>query len=112
LKFLSVHERPELAGEPDDREILRAATREERVLISNDAGHLVPIVDEFGLSGEDHFGVLLTDDRSLPRTREAIGSSSARSSHSPPAAPTTKWRTAANSSRPLSDAARFLSAPP
>lgn len=70
---VSVHERPELEGEPDDREILRAATREQRVLISNNAEHLVPIVDEFGLRGEDHFGVLLTDDRSLPRTREAIG---------------------------------------
>lgn len=73
LDVVSVHERPELEGEHDDAVVLRAATREQRVLISNNAGHLVPIVDEFGLAGEDHFGVLLTSDRSLPRSSEGIG---------------------------------------
>lgn len=73
VDVVSVHERPELEGEHDDAVVLRAATREQRVLISNDAGHLVPIVDEFGLAGEDHFGVLLTSDRSVPRSSEGIG---------------------------------------
>jgi predicted nuclease of predicted toxin-antitoxin system len=69
---VSVHERSQLEGEPDDREILRAATREGRVLVSNNAKDLVPIVDEFGLGGEMHLGVLLTSDVTFPRTREMI----------------------------------------
>lgn len=73
VDVISVHERPELEGEDDDAEILRAASREQRVLISNNHRHLVPIVDRFAESGEDHYGVLLTSDRSLPRTSEGIG---------------------------------------
>jgi len=69
---VSVHERSQLEGEPSDREILRAATRERRVLVSNNAKDLVPIVDEFGLRGEMHLGVLLTSDVTFPRTREMI----------------------------------------
>jgi hypothetical protein len=73
IDAVSVHERPQLVGEPDDREVLRAATRERRVLVSNNAKDLVPIVDELGLAGETHFGVLLTNDSTFPRTRESIG---------------------------------------
>ena len=69
---VSVHERSQLEGEPDDREVLRAATRERRVLVSNNAKDLVPIVDEFGLAGEMHPGVLLTSDVTFPRTRDMI----------------------------------------
>src|SRR3989475_11259390 len=69
---VSVHARSQLEGEPDDREILRAATRERRVLVTNNAKDLVPIVDEFGLRGEMHLGVLLTSDVTFPRTREMI----------------------------------------
>jgi len=69
---ISVHERPLLEGEPDDREVLRAATRERRVLVSNNVKDLVPIVDEFAFAGEMHYGVLLTSDATFPRTREAI----------------------------------------
>lgn len=73
MDVVSVHERSELEGEDDDAEVLRAASREQRVLISNDHKHLVPIVDRFAEAGEDHYGVLLTSDRSLPRTSEGIG---------------------------------------
>lgn len=72
IDAVSVHERSQLEGEPDDREILRAATREGRVLVSNNAKDLVPIVDEFGLGGEMHLGVLLTNDVTFPRTRAMI----------------------------------------
>jgi hypothetical protein len=69
---VSVHERPLLEGEPDDRQVLRGATRERRVLVSNNVKDLVPIVDEFAFAGETHFGVLLTSDATFPRTQEAI----------------------------------------
>lgn len=58
IDVASVHERLELEGEHDDAVVLRAPTREQRVLMSNNAEHLVPIVDELGLASEDHFGVL------------------------------------------------------
>jgi len=70
---VSVHERPELEGQPSDREVLRAATRDGRVLVSNNAKDLVPIVDEFALAGEMHLGVLVTNDVTFPRMRDAIG---------------------------------------
>jgi len=72
IDAISVHERPLLEGEPDDREVLRAATGERRVLVSNNVKDLVPIVDEFAFAGEIHFGVLLTNDATFPRTRDAI----------------------------------------
>ena len=73
VDVVSVHERPGIEGEGDDAEVLRAASREQRVLISNNHKDLVPIVDRFAEAGEDHYGVLLTSDRSLPRTSEGIG---------------------------------------
>jgi hypothetical protein len=69
---ISVHERHELEGRPD-REVLRAATGDRRVLVSNNARHFAPIVSEFGLKGEAHFGVILTDDATFPRSREGLG---------------------------------------
>lgn len=73
VDVVSVHERPELEGEPDDTVVLRAAASQQRVLISNNHKDLVPIVGLLARSGEDHYGVLLTSDRSLPRTEEGIG---------------------------------------
>ena len=72
IDAVSVHERPLLEGQPDDREVLRAAAREHRVLVSNNVRDLVPIVNEFAFAGEMHFGLLLTSDATFPRTREAI----------------------------------------
>jgi len=71
---VSVHERPALEGEPSDRVVLRAATREGRVFVSNNAKHLVPIVDELALAGEMHLGVLITSDVTFPRTRRQLDS--------------------------------------
>ena len=73
VDVVSVHERPELEGEPDDAEVLRAAAREGRVLVSNNHRDLVPIADNFARDGEEHYGVLLTSDRSLPRATATIG---------------------------------------
>ena len=73
VDVVSVHERPELEGEPDDAEVLRAAARERRVLVSSNHKDLVPIVDRFARDGEEHYGVLLTSDRSMPRSSATIG---------------------------------------
>jgi hypothetical protein len=73
VDVVSVHERIELEGQPDDAEVLRAAGREQRVLVSNNHRDLVPIVERFARDGEAHHGVLLTSDRSLPRSSASIG---------------------------------------
>lgn len=73
VDVVSVHERPELEGEPDDAEVLRAASRERRVLVTNNHRDLVPIVERFAEAGEEHYGVLLTSDKSLPRSTSTIG---------------------------------------
>ena len=73
VDVVSVHERPDLEGEPDDAEVLRAAARERPVLVSNNHKDLVPIVDRFAGEGEEHYGVLLTSDRSMPRSTATIG---------------------------------------
>jgi hypothetical protein len=42
------------------------------VLVSNNHRDLVPIVDRFARDGEEHYGVLLTSDRSMPRATATI----------------------------------------
>jgi len=65
-------ERPELEGQDDDV-LLRAATLERRVVVTNNVRDFAPLVEDFGLSGEMHFGVLFTDDATFPRTHAGIG---------------------------------------
>lgn len=69
---VSVHERPDLETQPDP-EVVRAATLDQRVVVTNNVRHFGPLVEEFGLSGETHYGVLLTDDDTFPRTKDGIG---------------------------------------
>jgi excisionase family DNA binding protein len=66
------HERPELAGQ-DDTFILRTATTERRVVVTNNVRDYAPLVEDFGLHGETHFGVIFTDDVTFPRTHAGIG---------------------------------------
>jgi hypothetical protein len=65
-------ERPDLEGRGDD-EILRTATVEHRVVVTNNVRDFAPLVEDFGLRGEMHFGVVLTDDSTFPRTHAGIG---------------------------------------
>ena len=66
------NERPELEGQDDDV-ILRAATLERRVVVTNNVRDYAPLVEEFGLRGEPQFGVTFTDDTTFPRTHAGIG---------------------------------------
>lgn len=65
-------ERPDLEGRDDDV-LLRAATLERRVVVTNNVRDFAPLVEDFGLRGEMHFGVLFTDDATFPRTHAGIG---------------------------------------
>jgi len=58
-------DRPDLAGQ-DDEVVLRGANAESRVVVTNNVRDFAPLVDSFGLSGEQQFGVLFTDDDTFP----------------------------------------------
>ncbi len=65
-------ERPDLAGQDDDV-VLRTATLERRAVVANNVRDYAPLVEDFGLRGETHFGVIFTDDTMFPRTHAGIG---------------------------------------
>jgi predicted nuclease of predicted toxin-antitoxin system len=57
----------------DDEPLLALAASEDRTLLTNNARDFLPIVARWASSGEDHYGVLLTSDDSMPRSKEGIG---------------------------------------
>ncbi len=65
-------DRPNLAGHDDDA-VLRAANAEGRVVVTNNVRDFAPLVDGFGLAGEQQYGVLFTDDDTFPRGEAGIG---------------------------------------
>ena len=56
-----------------DPALMAIAAAERRTLVTNNARDFVPIASRWIASGRDHFGLLLTSDRSLPRDRRDIG---------------------------------------
>ncbi len=65
-------ERPDLEGQ-DDEAVLRTATRERRVVVTNNVRDFARLVEEVGLRGGTHFGVIFTDDATFPRTHAGTG---------------------------------------
>jgi hypothetical protein len=65
-------DRPALAGQDDDA-VLRAATVERRVVVTNNVRDFAPLVESFGLNGDQQYGVLFTDDDTFPRGEAGIG---------------------------------------
>lgn len=63
--------RPDLEGLPD-REISRRMAREKRTVVTNNVIDFLPLHDRALAMGEDHFGMIFTDDATLPRTKTAI----------------------------------------
>jgi len=69
---ISVKERADLTGAPD-AELLSSMAAEGRVIVTNNALDFVPLATRFAADEQDHAGLLLTSDRSLPRSRATIG---------------------------------------
>ena len=69
---LAVVERDDLASQ-SDREVFTRMASERRAIVTNDGADYIPLFNEALAAGQDHFGLLPTDDRSLPRTRGGIG---------------------------------------
>jgi hypothetical protein len=68
----AVVERSDLRRQTDEA-ILAAAGVETRVIVTNNVRHHVPLFTVALLEGRDHPGLLLTSDRSLPRTKRGTG---------------------------------------
>ena len=52
-----------------DREVLRHSASEHRALVSNDVLDFQLIHNRMLAGGEDHYGVIFTDDMAMPRNK-------------------------------------------
>jgi hypothetical protein len=69
---VAVAERADLVGLGDD-DLLRRMGLERRAIMTNNVKDFVPLASRATLAGGEHYGLLLTSDRSLPRRLDAIG---------------------------------------
>jgi predicted nuclease of predicted toxin-antitoxin system len=60
-------------GGTDDEPLLASAAAEERALLTNNARDFLPLVGRWAASGQEHCGVLLTSNTSMPRGKHSIG---------------------------------------
>lgn len=71
---VSVHDRPDISAAPDT--VLFAAMQaEQRAIVTNNLRDFVPPAREALQTRSAFFGLVLTSDRSLPRSRAMIGTS-------------------------------------
>ncbi len=68
----AVAARPELISLPDAELFARMAAERRAMLTNNVVDYLKVFNGALG-RGEEHYGLLLTDDRSMPRSRNTIG---------------------------------------
>jgi predicted nuclease of predicted toxin-antitoxin system len=68
---VAVAERADLVGLSDE-ELFRRMALEERAIITNNVKDFVPLANRAAVDGHDHYGLLLTSDKSLPRRLDAI----------------------------------------
>ena len=62
---------PELSGK-SDHELVRRMATERRTIITNDIDDFQKIHDQFLATGDEHHGMVFTDDATMPRTKAAI----------------------------------------
>jgi predicted nuclease of predicted toxin-antitoxin system len=56
-----------------DRDLFERMAAEHRAIVTNDVVDFVQLFNEALAAGRGHYGLLLTDDRSMPRSRQTIG---------------------------------------
>ncbi len=64
-------DRPELSGKSDRELVLRMAT-ERRAIVTNDVEDFEIIHEQLLAAGEEHHGMIFTDDATMPRNKGAI----------------------------------------
>ena len=65
-------ERPELVALPDHELFARMAA-ERRAILTNNVPDYIRLFNEALAGGQEHYGLVLIDDRSMPRSRNTIG---------------------------------------
>jgi hypothetical protein len=70
--IVAVAERADLVG-LSDGELLRRMAQERRAIMTNNVKDFVPLTSRALLEGSDHYGLLLTPDKSMPRRNDATG---------------------------------------
>src|SRR5438128_1202764 len=55
-----------LLGAPDDH-LLRAAAEDDLTLVTYDRVSIPPVLIEWGITGEEHAGVVFIDERTIPQ---------------------------------------------
>jgi hypothetical protein len=71
-EVVSVHDRSGLLGTPD-RELLELMAAERRALVTADVADFMILASRLALEGRDHYGLLLTSDAAMPRSRNTVG---------------------------------------
>ncbi len=56
-----------------DESLLRLCASEKRALLTNNVADFTTIARSWAAAGSQHYGLIFTSDRSLPRSREMIG---------------------------------------
>jgi predicted nuclease of predicted toxin-antitoxin system len=64
-------DRPDLEALPD-REILRRCAAERRAVATNDVLDFILLHNQLAAAGEEHYGIVFTDDASMPRNKASI----------------------------------------
>jgi predicted nuclease of predicted toxin-antitoxin system len=69
---VAVAARADLVGLSDD-ELLRRMAQEHRAIMTNNVKDFMPLATRAAQGSGDHYGLLFTSDRSMPRRSDAIG---------------------------------------
>jgi hypothetical protein len=69
---VSVHDRPALLGTPDP-ELLKLMAAEHRAILTDNVADFMAVITGLALAGDEHYGLLLTSDASMPRSRNTVG---------------------------------------
>ena len=69
---VAVVERADLIGLGDE-EFFRRMVVERRTIMTNNVKDFMPLAHRAAVNGEDHFGLLLNFDKSMPRGRASMG---------------------------------------
>lgn len=64
-------DRPELESLPDI-DLVRKMAAERRAIVTNDLDDFPPIHDRIVARDEEHYGMLFTDDETMPRNKRSI----------------------------------------
>ncbi len=70
--MISVKDRRDLASLPDEP-LFAQLVAERRALLTENVADFVPIANRLASAGDDHYGLVFTSPKSMPRSKATIG---------------------------------------